>query len=188
MPLEHASRGYCCITAFLRLVSVFQSFDFPTVLLVPLSFSVGSESAVSAFKLTGSPNWLGLSSNLSIALCLKVLCPSTAFPPLCLSVSPSVGEGAMVLVSLIREAEEEAPRSWFVGEVLEVSAFREIGSPSWEGLVLLVSRAISRRVFLLWKIESTSNSGRDWEKLILTEGAIFVAMYSLKTTGNKTSL
>jgi len=55
----------------------------------------------------------------------------------------------MVLVSLIREAEEEAPRSWFVGEVLEVSAFREIGSPSWEGLVLLVSRAISRRVFLL---------------------------------------
>jgi hypothetical protein len=42
--------------------------------------------------------------------------------------------------------ELEAPFSWGVGDVGEVSAFREMGSPSWEGLVLLVLRARSRRV------------------------------------------
>jgi hypothetical protein len=48
--------------------------------------------------------------------------------------------------------------SWCVGEVLEVSAFKEIGSPSCDGLVLLVSRAVSRRVFLFCKIEPEYSS------------------------------
>ena len=34
--------------------------------------------------------------------------------------------------------EEEAPLSWCVGEVFDVSDFKEMGSPSWEGLVCCV--------------------------------------------------
>lgn len=59
-----------------------------------------------------------------------------------LSTSLSVGVGAGVVYFLVLEE----PFSSGVGEVEEVSAFREMGSPSWEGLVRLVWRAVSRRV------------------------------------------
>lgn len=44
--------------------------------------------------------------------------------------------------------DEQAPWSWFISEVLDVSDFGDMGSPSWKGLVLFVSRAVSRRGFL----------------------------------------
>jgi hypothetical protein len=67
-------------------------------------------------------------------------------PFLLASTSPSVGAGAGGVYFF----ELEAPSSWGVGDVGEVSAFREMGSPSWEGLVLLVLRARSRRVGFCW--------------------------------------
>jgi len=85
-----------------------QSFDFPA----PLSFSVGSEFAVSAFRLTGSPSWLGFSSSLFKAFCLSVSFPPFAgfwSPPFfdtLVSVSPSVGEGAIFEISFFSEAME----------------------------------------------------------------------------------
>ncbi len=53
--------------------------------------------------------------------------------------SPSVGAGAVVLISFLvpevlgggeEEEDEEAPASCGMGDVFEVSAFREMGSPS----------------------------------------------------------
>jgi hypothetical protein len=110
-----------------------QSFDFPPA--APRSCSIGLESAVSAFKLTGSPNWLGFSSNFSIALCLNVLCS----PFLCfLSWSPSVGAGAtfLLLDTMEAEAEEEAPPSCAVVEGFEVSAFKALESLGWGWAIL----------------------------------------------------
>lgn len=48
-----------------------------------------------------------------------------------MSVSPSVGAGAVAFMSSFTDEEEaDDPRSWLVGDVSEVSALREVGSPS----------------------------------------------------------
>jgi len=66
--------------------------------------------------------------------------------------------------------DEAAPPSCGVGDVFEVSAFREMGLPSWEGLVSLVWRAVSRRVFFCWGVlekgEETGGEGSYWRHFV----------------------
>lgn len=103
-------------------------FGFPLVPLAPRSSFVTSVSLVSAFKLTGSPNCVGLPlSILSCATCFNVL------------PSPLPLEESLPLL---------APKSFSVGLVSEVSALRETGSPICEGLVSFFSSAMCLRDFL----------------------------------------
>jgi len=95
------------------------SFDFPAA---PLSWSVGCESAVSAFKLTVSPSWSRFSSNFPIALCRSVLCSPSLF--LFPSASPSVGAGATFLMSFFKDAAED----FWTGEDLDWRSQWEIGA------------------------------------------------------------
>ena len=69
----------------------------------PRSFSVGEESAVSAFRLTGSPSMVGFCLARSLRLLWAV----------------EVDEGGDCC----------APLSWFVGEESAASALRLTGSP-----------------------------------------------------------
>lgn len=94
---------------------VFSSLPVPSV---PRSSFVGSLWLVSAFKLTGSPNWLGFVSILSCAICLRLLPCWSALLGALFGLSTSVG--------------------W----LSDVSALRLTGSPSWDGFAEFFSRAI----------------------------------------------
>lgn len=112
------------------------NFDFPPLFpltpAAPLSSAVGSESAVSAFKLTGSPSIDALVSSFPSANCFKLFLPSS--PP--------------------------APLSCSVGSELDVSAFSDTGSPSWEGFSAFFEVASCLRVLLSWLVISCECFGR----------------------------